>query len=169
MLVALEGTSTSSEDLSTKAGSAHKPGHPPACPAHTSSTPSRDERRVAELLFRESVGPADAPPPAGSFKSTRAAQSATWVGLVCSLVAGGMPGKAIGAGDVPARGASVRPLPWMSAAHALQCRRALKSVIAKLSHLPALDGLVHKQGLPEGIMKVVLEQVRVVFGRMITH
>lgn len=40
-----------------------------------------------------------------------------------------------------------------------KCRRALKSVIGKLTHLPALDALVHKP-LPEGVMKMVLEQVR---------
>jgi hypothetical protein len=41
---------------------------------------------------------------------------------------------------------------------ATKCRRALKSVVAKLTALPALDALVH-QALPEGIMKMVLEQV----------
>ncbi|EFJ51264.1 hypothetical protein VOLCADRAFT_109629 [Volvox carteri f. nagariensis] len=39
-----------------------------------------------------------------------------------------------------------------------KCRRALKSVIAKLTHLPALDALVHR-ALPESVMKMVLEQV----------
>jgi hypothetical protein len=39
-----------------------------------------------------------------------------------------------------------------------KCRRALKSVIGKLTHLPALDALVHRP-LPEGVMKMVLEQV----------
>ena len=38
-----------------------------------------------------------------------------------------------------------------------KCRRALKSVIAKLTHLPALDALVHRT-LPESVMKMVLEQ-----------
>lgn len=38
-----------------------------------------------------------------------------------------------------------------------KCRRALKSIIAKLTHLPALDALVHRN-LPEGVMKSVLEQ-----------
>lgn len=42
---------------------------------------------------------------------------------------------------------------------ATKCRRALKSVVAKLTALPALDALVH-QALPEGIMRMVLEQVR---------
>ena len=41
-----------------------------------------------------------------------------------------------------------------------KCRRALKSIIGKLTHLPALDALVHRP-LPEGVMKMVLEQVRV--------
>ncbi|WIA21450.1 hypothetical protein OEZ85_000659 [Tetradesmus obliquus] len=41
---------------------------------------------------------------------------------------------------------------------ATKCRRALKSVVAKLTALPALDALVH-QALPEGIMRMVLEQV----------
>jgi hypothetical protein len=36
--------------------------------------------------------------------------------------------------------------------------RALKSIIAKLTHLPALDALVHR-ALPESVMKMVLEQV----------
>lgn len=40
-----------------------------------------------------------------------------------------------------------------------KCRRALKSVVAKLTSLPALDALVHQQ-LPESVMKMVLEQVR---------
>jgi hypothetical protein len=40
-----------------------------------------------------------------------------------------------------------------------KCRRALKSIIGKLTHLPALDALVHRP-LPEGVMKMVLEQVR---------
>lgn len=39
-----------------------------------------------------------------------------------------------------------------------KCRRALKSIIGKLTHLPALDALVHRN-LPEGVMKMVLEQV----------
>jgi 3-methyladenine DNA glycosylase AlkD len=39
-----------------------------------------------------------------------------------------------------------------------KCKRALKAVVAKLTHLPALDALVHKS-LPESIMKMVLEQV----------
>ncbi len=39
-----------------------------------------------------------------------------------------------------------------------KCRRALKSIIAKLTHLPALDALVHR-ALPESVMKMVLEQV----------
>lgn len=39
-----------------------------------------------------------------------------------------------------------------------KCRRALKGIIAKLTHLPALDALVHRN-LPEGVMKMVLEQV----------
>lgn len=39
-----------------------------------------------------------------------------------------------------------------------KCRRALKSIISKLTHLPALDALVHRP-LPEGVMKMVLEQV----------
>lgn len=43
---------------------------------------------------------------------------------------------------------------------ASKCRRALKAIVAKLSHLPALDALVHAPGLAEGIMKLVLEQVR---------
>ena len=42
---------------------------------------------------------------------------------------------------------------------ALKCRRALKSIIAKLTHLPALDALVH-MNMAEAIMKIVLEQVR---------
>jgi len=39
-----------------------------------------------------------------------------------------------------------------------KCRRALKSIIGKLTHLPALDALVQRN-LPEGVMKMVLEQV----------
>lgn len=39
-----------------------------------------------------------------------------------------------------------------------KCRRALKSIVAKLTSLPALDALVHQQ-LPESVMKMVLEQV----------
>eukprot|EP00877_Chromochloris_zofingiensis_P010277 jgi/Chrzof1/5502/Cz16g05190.t1 len=39
-----------------------------------------------------------------------------------------------------------------------KCRRALKSIVAKLTHLPALDALVHQQ-LPESVMRMVLEQV----------
>jgi hypothetical protein len=39
-----------------------------------------------------------------------------------------------------------------------KCRRALKSIIGKLTHLPALDALVHRN-LPEAVMKMVLEQV----------
>jgi hypothetical protein len=42
---------------------------------------------------------------------------------------------------------------------AVKCRRALKSIIAKLTHLPALDALVH-MNMAENIMKIVLEQVR---------
>jgi hypothetical protein len=41
---------------------------------------------------------------------------------------------------------------------ATKCRRALKSVAAKLTALPALDALVH-QALPEAMMRMVLEQV----------
>jgi hypothetical protein len=40
-----------------------------------------------------------------------------------------------------------------------KCRRALKSVVGKLTHLPALDALVHRD-IPEGVMKLVLEQAR---------
>ncbi|KAK9808858.1 hypothetical protein WJX72_005235 [[Myrmecia] bisecta] len=39
-----------------------------------------------------------------------------------------------------------------------KCRKALKSIVAKLTHLPALDALVHRH-LPESVMKMVLEQV----------
>lgn len=39
-------------------------------------------------------------------------------------------------------------------------RRALKSIVSKLTSLPALDALVHQQ-LPESVMKLVLEQVGV--------
>jgi len=39
-----------------------------------------------------------------------------------------------------------------------KCKRALKAVVAKLTHLPALDALVHRS-LPESIMKMVLEQI----------
>ncbi len=42
-----------------------------------------------------------------------------------------------------------------------KCRRALKSVVAKLTSLPALDALVHQQ-LPESVMKMVLEQVSII-------
>lgn len=38
-----------------------------------------------------------------------------------------------------------------------KARRALKSVAAKLGHLPALDALV-RAPLSEGVMRVVLEQ-----------
>lgn len=38
-----------------------------------------------------------------------------------------------------------------------KCRRGLKAVVAKLTHLPALDALVHRT-LPESVMKMVLEQ-----------
>lgn len=38
-----------------------------------------------------------------------------------------------------------------------KCRRALKSLVSKLTHLPALDALVHRT-LPESVMKMVLEQ-----------
>lgn len=44
-----------------------------------------------------------------------------------------------------------------------KCRRALKSVVGKLTHLPALDALVHKN-MPEGVMMMVLEQVGKVLG-----
>ena len=37
-----------------------------------------------------------------------------------------------------------------------KCRRALKSVVQKLTYLPALDIMVHKE-LPEAVMKIVLE------------
>ncbi|DBA77500.1 hypothetical protein WJX77_001185 [Trebouxia sp. C0004] len=39
-----------------------------------------------------------------------------------------------------------------------KCRKALKAIVAKLTFMPALDALVHRQ-LPESIMKMVLEQV----------
>eukprot|EP00891_Asterochloris_glomerata_P008122 jgi/Astpho2/8122/fgenesh1_pm.00120_%23_20_t len=39
-----------------------------------------------------------------------------------------------------------------------KCRKALKAVVAKLTNLPALDMLVHRQ-LPESVMSMVLEQV----------
>lgn len=39
-----------------------------------------------------------------------------------------------------------------------KCRRSLKSVVGKLTHLPALDALVHAP-LAESVMKMVLEQV----------
>ena len=39
-----------------------------------------------------------------------------------------------------------------------KARRALKGIMAKLTHLPALDTMVHRN-LPEGVMKVVLEQL----------
>jgi len=39
-----------------------------------------------------------------------------------------------------------------------KCKRSLKAVVAKLTHLPALDALVHRS-LPESIMKMVLEQI----------
>lgn len=39
-----------------------------------------------------------------------------------------------------------------------KCRQALKSIVAKLTALPALDALVH-QPLPEAVIKLVLEQV----------
>lgn len=41
--------------------------------------------------------------------------------------------------------------------HGKACR-ALKGIMAKLTHLPALDTMVHRN-LPEGVMKVVLEQL----------
>lgn len=47
---------------------------------------------------------------------------------------------------------------------ATKCRRSLKSVVAKLTSLPALDALVHHQQQPEAVMKIVLEQVRLLFG-----
>lgn len=37
-------------------------------------------------------------------------------------------------------------------------RRALKGIVAKLTHLPALDSMVQRD-LPESVMKVVLEQL----------
>ncbi|KAI8475961.1 MAG: armadillo-type protein [Monoraphidium minutum] len=40
---------------------------------------------------------------------------------------------------------------------ATKARRSLKSIVSKLSHLPALDALVHAP-LPEGVMRLVLEQ-----------
>lgn len=40
-----------------------------------------------------------------------------------------------------------------------KCRRALKSIVAKLTVLPALDALVHQQQLQDSVMKLVLEQV----------
>ncbi|KIZ07868.1 putative Sperm-associated antigen 6 [Monoraphidium neglectum] len=40
---------------------------------------------------------------------------------------------------------------------ATKARRSLKSIVSKLSHLPALDSLVHSP-LPEGVMRLVLEQ-----------
>ena len=45
-----------------------------------------------------------------------------------------------------------------------KCRRALKSIIGKLTHLLAIDALVHRP-LPEGVMKMVLEQVGMNIGR----
>ena len=39
-----------------------------------------------------------------------------------------------------------------------KCSRALKGIIAHLSHLPALDALVRRP-LPESVMKGVLQQV----------
>jgi hypothetical protein len=44
-----------------------------------------------------------------------------------------------------------------------QCQRALKGIVSKLTHLPALDAMVHRP-LPEGIMKMVLEQARSLSG-----
>ena len=44
-----------------------------------------------------------------------------------------------------------------------KARRALKAVVTKLTHLPALDALVQRD-LPEGVMKVVLEQLGKVLG-----
>lgn len=39
-----------------------------------------------------------------------------------------------------------------------KCKKALKAVVSKLTHLPALDALVHRS-LPESVMKLVLEQI----------
>jgi hypothetical protein len=39
-----------------------------------------------------------------------------------------------------------------------KCRKALKAIGAKLTHLPALDTLLHRT-LPESVMKMVLEQI----------
>lgn len=39
-----------------------------------------------------------------------------------------------------------------------KARRALKAIVGKLTHLPALDALVQR-GLPESVMKIVLEQL----------
>lgn len=39
-----------------------------------------------------------------------------------------------------------------------KCKKALKAVGAKLTHLPALDALVHRS-LPESVMKLILEQI----------
>jgi len=45
-----------------------------------------------------------------------------------------------------------------------KCKRALKAIVAKLTHLPALDELVQKD-LPEGVMRMVLEQI----GKVLTN
>jgi hypothetical protein len=45
-----------------------------------------------------------------------------------------------------------------------KARRALKAIVSKLTHLPALDALVHRD-LPESIMKLVLEQL----GKVLTN
>ena len=44
-----------------------------------------------------------------------------------------------------------------------KAKRALKAVVGRLTHLAALDGLVHRS-LPESLMKLVLEQVGKVLG-----
>ena len=47
---------------------------------------------------------------------------------------------------------------------ATKARKALKAIVAKLTHLPALDALVQRD-LPESVMRCVLEQL----GKVLAH
>jgi hypothetical protein len=46
-----------------------------------------------------------------------------------------------------------------------KARRALKAVVAKLTHLPALDALAQTRELPEAVLRLVLEQL----GKVLPH
>ncbi len=78
-------------------------------------------------------------PPFGSFPLPLLPQAVSDTGVLTTLV--GLEGDSTSSEDLKTK-----------------CRRALKSIIGKLTHLPALDALVHRN-LPEGVMKMVLEQV----------